>query len=87
MRYTRHPRTASRVIDGRAVIVSIDANRVFTLNAQATRVWEGLQSGRTIDELAADLCRGYAVTEAVARADCERFFGALEARGLIVAAP
>ena len=40
-------RTASRVIDGRAVVIVLDAQTLHTLNAVGTRVWE-LADGRSL---------------------------------------
>jgi hypothetical protein len=46
-RLTQNERTACRVIDGKAVVITIDRNQVHVLNSVGTRVWE-LADGRPI---------------------------------------
>jgi tRNA G37 N-methylase TrmD len=87
MLLARHPRTASRVIDGRAVIISIDTNRVLTLNEQGTRVWQVLARPTTLEEVVAMLCREYEVTEERARADGARFCEEMVVKGLLTNEP
>ena len=43
-------RTASRVIDGKAVVITIDRNELHVLNAVGTRVWE-LSDGRSLEDI------------------------------------
>ena len=87
MRLARHPRTAGRVIDGRAMVVSIDQNRLFTLSPTATCIWEALAEPRSTSELAAGLCATFNVDQATALSDCSRFCDDLRERGLVVALP
>jgi hypothetical protein len=60
-------RTASRVIDGKAVVVVIDHQRLHTLNPVATRIWE-LADGRTLGEIVDRIVQEFEVT----REDAER---------------
>jgi len=55
-------RTASRVLDGRAIVVVIDRQYLHTLNRVGTRIWElaGLD-GRRVDEIADALAREFDV--------------------------
>jgi hypothetical protein len=87
MRVARHPRTASRVIDGVAVVVSIDNNRLFTLNRQATDIWQLLDRPRSVEELAVELCGRFDVDSNRAQADSQRFCEELVAKGLAVPQP
>jgi hypothetical protein len=84
---TRNPRTACRVMAGRAVVVSIDANRLFILNSTATRIWEALAEPRSLDDLARDLGAAFKVDEDAARSDCNRFCDDLRTKGLVIAVP
>lgn len=76
-------RTASRVIDGKAVVVVIDHQRLHTLNPVATRIWE-LADGRTLEEIVNVIVSEYevepgeAMKDAVALVDELARLGAVE---------
>ena len=76
-------RTASRVIDGKAVVVVIDHQRLHTLNPVATRIWE-LADGRTLEEIVKVIVSEYevepeeAMKDAVALVDELARLGAVE---------
>jgi len=53
-------RTASRVIDGKAVVITIDRNELHVLNPVGTRVWE-LADGRPLCAIVDDIVREFAV--------------------------
>ncbi len=61
-RLTQNERTACRVIDGKAVVITIDRHQVHVLNGVGSRVWQ-LADGRPIDAI---------VDEIVAEFDVER---------------
>lgn len=65
-------RTASRNIDGRAVVISIDNNRVHALNEVGTRVWESCD-GRTLDAIVDDIVEQFDVERARAQHDVHAF--------------
>lgn len=49
-RLRQSERTASRVIDGKAVVITIDQNELHVLNGVGTRVWE-LVDGRPLHSI------------------------------------
>jgi hypothetical protein len=49
-RLQQNERTASRVIDGKAVVITIDQNELHVLNSVGTRVWE-LVDGRPLHSI------------------------------------
>ena len=53
-------RTASRIIDGKAVVITIDSNQLHVLNEVGTRVWE-LADGRSLEAISAEIVRDFAV--------------------------
>jgi hypothetical protein len=61
-------RTASRVIDGKAVVITIDHNELHVLNAVGTRVWE-LADGRPLSSIVDDIVREFEVEREQAAAD------------------
>jgi hypothetical protein len=84
MHFARNPRTASRVIEGRAVVINIDENRLYTLNPQATAIWESLVRSPRLEDLVDDLCKSFDVSKTRARVDCETFLDSLRKRELVV---
>ncbi len=84
-RVAQSERTASRVIDGRAVVVVIDEQKLHTLNPVGTFIWS-LADGRTIDGIAAELANEFSISPGDALADTKRFvmqlreLGALDVR-------
>jgi len=71
-RIVRAERTASRTIDGRAVVISIDQNRVHVLNDVGTHVWE-MCDGRTLDTIARDIVDRFEVEPERAALDVRAF--------------
>jgi hypothetical protein len=79
----RHPRTASRVFSGEAVVISPAENTVRMFNAVGSRVWELADGSRTTDEIVLALTQEYEVEPAEARASVLGFLEELEAKGLV----
>lgn len=65
-------RTASRVIDGRAVVVVIDAQVLHTLNDVGTYVWSRAD-GRSLSSIVGELVEEYEVEPQRATADVIQF--------------
>ncbi len=78
-----HPRTASRVFSGEAVVITPAENMVRMLNPVGSRVWELADGTRTLDEIAAALTAEFAVDPAEARASVAAFVEELLGRGLL----
>lgn len=79
---TRNPRTAARVVDGKALIVVIDQRRLHTLNAVGTRVWE-LCDGRSVLAIADALAAEFEVDRDTALRDVQRFVEQLRELGAL----
>ena len=71
-RLTQNERTASRVLDGKAVVITIDRNQLHVLNAVGTRVWQ-LADGRSIDAIAEQIVQEFEVDRERAQADVLAF--------------
>ncbi|MBI5480608.1 MAG: PqqD family protein [Deltaproteobacteria bacterium] len=69
------------------MVVSIDRNRIYTLNASASQVWQALGDSRSLDELATVVCAAYRIDKATARADCQQFCDELVEQGLVACLP
>ena len=71
-RLQQNERTASRVMDGKAIVITIDRNQLHVLNAVGTRVWQ-LTDGRSINDIVDDIVREFAVDRDRALADVLAF--------------
>ncbi len=69
----RHPRTASRVFSGEAVIISPAENVVRMLNPVGSRIWELCDGSHTLDQIAAALTEEFEVDPAHARESVATF--------------
>lgn len=83
--YRRHPQTAGRIIDGLAFVVTADDNKLHTLNAAATRLWQLAAAGCTVDTAADELTACFEVERAVAHRDATACLEDMTARRILVA--
>ncbi len=77
-RPVRHPRTASRVIDDEAVIVTPEENLVKVLNEVGSRIWELADGTRTVGEIAEAIYIEFEVDKTQAEEDVVKFVEELE---------
>ena len=57
--------------------------RVFLMNTVGGVVWAGVERGASAGEIRAEVVKRFRVTDERAAADIARFFGELEAAGLV----
>ena len=81
--YVRHPQLAGRVVDGLAFIVTAEDNKLITLNAAATLLWQELKEPQNSDHLAAALSARYEVSLENAKADVQECLDDLVARQIL----
>lgn len=75
-------RTAARVIDGKAVVIVIDRQKLHTLNAVGTRIWE-LADGRRLGDIADILQEEFEVDRTTALSDATRFVAEMVQLGAV----
>ena len=75
-------RTASRVIEGKAVVIVIDQQKLHTLNEVGTFIWERAD-GRPVSEIVAEVVTEFEVDEARALADTMQFVDELSSIGAL----
>lgn len=80
---THHPDTASRLFSGEAVVITPRENMVRMFNRVGSRIWELMDGGRSIEQIAAALAEEYQVGEEEALVGVQRFVDELAARGLV----
>ena len=66
-------------------MVTADDNKLHTLNAAATRLWQLAATGCTVDDAAADLTACFEVERAVAHRDVTACLEDMIARRILVA--
>lgn len=79
-RLVQNERTACRIIDGKAVVITIDHNQVHVFNSVGTRVWE-LADGRPLDAIVNEITLEFEVEPDRARLDVYAFAERLVALG------
>ena len=82
---TRSPATAWRVIEGEAVILSVDTKVFRGLNAVGSRVWELIDGRNGMDEIVEVIVREFDVTQERAVAAVGAFVQQLIEKGLVTA--
>jgi len=82
---TRSPATAWRVIEGEAVILSVDTKVFRGLNAVGSRVWELIDGRNGMDEIVEVIVREFDVTRERAVAAVGAFVQQLIEKGLVTA--
>lgn len=81
-RLRRATDVAWRRIDDEVAIISMEANRIRTLNAVGTFLWERCD-GATVGDLISAVCARYDVDAETARNDVAAFVSDLAGRGLL----
>ena len=78
--------TAWRIIEGEAVIISLDTKIFRGLNAVGSRVWELIDGRRSVDEIVEVIVREFDVTREQAAGDVQAFVRELLDKGLVTSA-
>ena len=82
-RPAHHPRTASRVFSGEAVIITPADNVIRMLNPTGSRIWELADGSRTVDEIVDVLVDEYDVDFTRAQQTTRDLLSELDEKGLI----
>jgi hypothetical protein len=77
-------RSAARVIDGAAYVVSVDLQMMLELNEVGTLVWESLSVPASVDDLALVVSEAFQVERDDAVRDVVAFLRTLVERGVAV---
>lgn len=76
-------RIAARAVDGKAVVVVLDARKLHTLNAVGTRVFELCDGVRDVSAIAAGIAAEFDVEGEIAERDAVAFLTRLIAEGAV----
>ncbi len=75
-------RTASRVIEGKAMVITVDQNELHVLNGVGTRVWQ-LLDGRALEAVVDTIVSEFEVEKERAAGDVRRFVEQLFSLGAV----
>jgi hypothetical protein len=81
---THHPRTASRLFSGEAVLITPADNMVRMFNPVGSRIWELIDGQRTVGQIVDILIDEYDVTPERAQQTTTTFFAMLEEKELVL---
>lgn len=73
MKPEKHPRTASRLVAGEAVVVLPEEGRVKVLNEVGSRIWELADGTHSVDEIVEAICTEYKVSREQAQEEVVAF--------------
>jgi hypothetical protein len=79
----RNARTAWRVYDGEAVILSAEDSTLNTLNPAGTLIWQGADGKTPVRAIVDRICAEFNVDPAQAESDLTAFIETLSQRGLL----
>ncbi len=78
-----HPRTASRLFSGEAVVIAPAENTVRMFNPVGSRIWELMDGSRTVGQIVAQLIDEFDVEPERAQRTTLEFFAMLEEKELV----
>ena len=80
---SKAPATAWRVIEGEAVILSLDTKILRGLNPVGSRVWELIDGQRSVDDIVGVIVQEFDVSQEAAAGDVGDFVRELLAKSLV----
>lgn len=80
----KSPRTASRIIDGEAVVVLPEEGLVRVLNEVGSFIWKALDGKKKLSEISRALTHEFEVSEEQAFSDTEEFVADLIIKKMLV---
>ncbi len=84
---TKSPKTAWQIIEGEAVLLSMDTKVLRGLNPVGSRIWELIDGQRSLEEITGVIVQEFEVAPGVAVQDVRAFVQELLDRGLVTRLP
>jgi hypothetical protein len=83
----KSPKTAWQIIEGEAVLLSMDTKVLRGLNPVGSRIWELIDGQRSLEEITGVIVQEFEVAPGVAVQDVQAFIHTLLDRGLVTRLP
>jgi hypothetical protein len=80
---TLNPNLIWRVVDGEAILLDTATGYHFSLDPIGTEIWQGLQSGESVDAIVARISTTFGAEPAVVRNDVSEFLNELKSARLL----
>jgi len=80
---TKNKKIASRIIEGKAFVVTPFDSTLHMFNPLATRIWQLLDKENRIEEIVKKICQEYEVDEKIARRDVNELINKLEKKKIV----
>jgi coenzyme PQQ synthesis protein D (PqqD) len=77
-----NPNVIWRVVDGEAILLDTTTGYHFSFDSIGTEIWEGLQQGSTVADIAAGIASKYGMDESIVRRDVSEFLAELRSAKL-----
>ena len=84
VRVLPHPDVVARRLDDNVVLIHLDSNRIFTLNATGSRIWELLVAGNSPEEIETVLQGEFDVARKQIRLELSSLVDEFLSEGLVV---
>jgi hypothetical protein len=84
--FVRNPDLIATDMDGDTVMMSIERGEYYGVSGVGTRIWELLETPKTVAQIITSICAEFEVDEATCQADAERFIRELMDNGMVLAA-
>lgn len=72
-----------RMLDNEAFIISVDGNKIHTLNTLGSFIWQLTEGKNTVQQMVNLICERFEVSEKVAQSDANEFIEKLLNQGLV----
>lgn len=80
----KSPQTASRIIDGEAVIIIPQEDNVKVLNGVGSRIWELLNGTRDVKQISSEISNEFDISHDEAFKDITEFVNELYQKNMVV---
>jgi hypothetical protein len=84
--FVRNPDLIATDMDGDTVMMSIERGEYYGVSGVGTRIWELLETPKTLAEIITSICAEFEVDEATCQADAEKFIRDMMDNGMILMA-
>lgn len=81
----KNPKTASRIIDGEAVVVTPQDSVFHTLNPVATQIWQWIDGKTRVSDIVERLYQEFDVERDVVEKDCLDFVNEAVRQNMVIA--
>jgi hypothetical protein len=83
MNYRRNHKVPWRIVEGKAVLVSVNNSKVVVFNEVGTSVWSFLDKERTFDDIVDHIASEFEADKTAVAKDVEAFLGELKEKEVL----